>query len=33
MILSEDQEIMEAARGVKVDLDNKMIYLAVEINK
>jgi hypothetical protein len=33
MILSEDQEIMEAARGVKVDLDNNMIYLAVEINK
>jgi hypothetical protein len=33
MVLSEDQEIMEAARGVKVDLDNKMIYLAVEINK
>jgi hypothetical protein len=24
---------MEAARGVKIDLDNKMIYLAVEINK
>jgi hypothetical protein len=33
MVLSEDQEIMEAARGVKVDLDNNMIYLAVEINK
>jgi hypothetical protein len=33
MILSEDQEIMEASRGVKIDLDNKMIYLAVEINK
>jgi hypothetical protein len=33
MILSEDQEIMEASRGVKVDPDNKMIYLAVEINK
>lgn len=24
---------MEAARGVKVDIDNNMIYLAVEINK
>lgn len=33
MVLSEDQDIMEAARGVKVDLDNNMIYLAVEINK
>jgi hypothetical protein len=33
MVLSEDQEVMEAARGVKIDLDNDMIYLAVEINK
>lgn len=33
MVISEDQEVMEAARGVKVDLDNDMIYLAVEINK
>ena len=24
---------MESARGVKVDIDNQMIYLAIEINK
>jgi hypothetical protein len=33
MVLSEDPTTMEASRGVKIDLDNKMIYLAVEINK
>lgn len=32
-IISENPQIMEAARGVKVDLDNKMVYIAVEINK
>ncbi len=31
--LSEESTVMEAARGVKVDLDNKMVYLALEINK
>jgi hypothetical protein len=31
--ISEEPSIMEAARGVKIDLDNKMVYLAVEINK
>jgi len=24
---------MESARGVKVDLDNEIVYLAIEINK
>ncbi|CDW88139.1 neurohypophysial n-terminal domain containing protein [Stylonychia lemnae] len=32
-VLSENQQIMESVRGVKVDLDNQIIYLAVEINK
>ena len=31
--ISENQNTMEAARGVKVDLDNQMVYAAVEINK
>ena len=33
MILSEDPSTMEATTGVHIDLDNDMIYLAVEINK
>ena len=33
IILSENPEIMEAARGVLVNFDNNMIYLSVEINK
>lgn len=33
MVLSEDPQTMEAACGVRIDLDNNMIYLAVEINK
>ena len=32
-LLSEDTLTMEIVRGVKVDFDNQMIYLAVEINK
>lgn len=31
--LSEDSTVMEAARGIKIDLDNKMVYVALEINK
>lgn len=33
VILSNDDTVMEQPRGVKVDPDNEMIYLAVEINK
>lgn len=33
MVLSADPTTMEATSGVKIDTDNDMIYLAVEINK
>jgi hypothetical protein len=31
--LSEDPLVMETARGVEIDLDNRMVYIAVQINK
>ena len=33
MIYSEDPEVMESSRGVTVDFENEMVYIAVEINK
>ena len=32
-VKSEDPTVMEQVKGVRVDIDNEMIYLAVEINK